>query len=100
MPALKLLTKFEIQGVKGQPRQVQDYAYTDKTAKQVLTWIDQQENPQNRNGLTVAQGPTDTELTAAIQRQTKDSRKRKAKIEKTTKKSSPTESEKTSEVTE
>jgi len=102
IPALKLLTRFEIQGSKGQPRQVQDYAYTDETAKQVSGWIEQQEQPQKLNGFTVeqVQGLSDTELSAFIQQQMKGSRKRKARPGKTTKKPARTESEATSEAAE
>lgn len=98
IPALKLLTRFEIQGFKGQPRQVQDYAYTDETAQQVSGWIEQQQ-PEKANGFTVeqVQGLTDTELNAAIQQQTKGGKKRKPRVTKTTKKPVSTENEKTSQ---
>lgn len=99
IPALKLLTRFEIQGFKGQPRQVHNYAYTDGTAQQVSTWIEQQEQAQKQGGLTVEQVQelTDAELTAAIQQQTKGSKKRKPRATKTTKKPTVTEDEKTPE---
>ncbi|MBB6018833.1 hypothetical protein ACFP9V_24010 [Deinococcus radiopugnans] len=99
IPALKLLTRFEIQGFKGQPRQVQNYAYTDGTAQQVSAWIERQEQTQKQNGFTVeqAQELTDAELNAAIQQQTKGSRKRKPKATKTTKKPASTNEEKTPE---
>lgn len=102
IPALKLLTNFEIQGAKGQPRQVQDYAYTDATAQQVTGWIEQQEQPGKGNGLTVeqAQGLTDAELTAAIQRQNKGSRKRKPRAEKTPKKGATPDSKTLAETAE
>ncbi len=100
IPALKLLTRFEIQGFKGQPRQVQDYAYTDDTAQQVSGWIEQQQ-PEKSNGFTVeqVQGLTDTELSAFIQQQTKGSKKRKPRATKTTKKPAPTGNEETPELT-
>jgi len=102
IPALKLLTRFEIEGSKGQPRQVQDYAYTDETAKQVSDWIEQQEQPQKLNGFTVeqVQGLSDAELSAFIQQQVKGTRKRKPGRGKATKKSARTEGEATPAATE
>ncbi|QLG13591.1 hypothetical protein HLB42_21880 (plasmid) [Deinococcus sp. D7000] len=99
IPALKLLTRFEIQGFKGQPRQVQNYAYTDGTAQQVSAWIERQEQAQTQNGFTVeqAQELTDAELNAAIQQQTKGSKKRKPRAAKTSKKPASTHEEKTPE---
>jgi hypothetical protein len=100
IPALKLLTQFEIQGFKGQPRQVHNYAYTDGTAQQVSAWIEQQEHSQKQGGFTVeqVQALTDTELNAAIQQQTKG-KKRKPRATKTTKKPASTENKKTPELT-
>lgn len=99
IPALKLLTQFEIQGFKGQPRQVQNYAYTDGTAQQVSAWIEQQEQAQKPSGFTVeqAQELTDTELSAVIQQQTKGGKKRKPRAAKTPKKPAPADEEKTPE---
>lgn len=99
IPALKLLTRFEIQGFKGQPRQVQNYAYTDGTAQQVSAWIERQEQTQKQNGFTVeqAQALTDAELNAAIQQQTKGSKKRKPRAAKISKKPASTDEEKTPE---
>jgi hypothetical protein len=101
IPALKLLTRFEIQGFKGQPRQVHNYAYTDGTAKQVSAWIEQQEQSQKQDGFTVEQVQelTDAELNAVIQQQTKGSKKRKPRATKTTKKPVSTENEKAPELT-
>ncbi len=101
IPALKLLTRFEIQGFKGQPRQVHNYAYTDDTAQQVSAWIEQQEQSQKQGGFTVEQVQelTDAELNAAIQQQTKGSKKRKPRTMKTTKKPASIENEKAPELT-
>jgi hypothetical protein len=97
IPALKLLTRFEIQGFKGQSRQVHDYAYTDDTGQQVAAWMEQQEQVQKPSGLTVEQVQqlTDAELSAVIRRQTKGSQKRKPRTTKTTKKPASTENEET-----
>ncbi len=80
IPALKLLTRFEIQGTKGQPRQVQDYAFTDETAGQVIQWIEGQTKPAAK-GFTVEQIQTlsDADLMTLIQQQKKPSRKRRTK---------------------
>lgn len=99
IPALKLLTQFEIQGFKGQARQVHDYAYTDDTGQQVSAWMEQQEQTQKPSGFTVeqVQALTDAELSAVIRRQAKGSRKRKPRAEKTPKKPAPAEDGKTPE---
>ena len=86
-PALKLLTRFEITGSKGQARQVHDYAYTEATALQVADWMLRQEQERPTNGFSREdlQGISDEDLTALIQKQTrvvkasKPRRKRKAK---------------------
>lgn len=102
VPALKLLTRFEIRGFKGQPRQVQDYAYTDDTAEQVSVWIDQQEMSQKMSGFTVdqVQGFTDAELSAFIQQQTSASGKRKVRSGKSTKKQAAADTRTTPKPTE
>lgn len=82
-PALKLLTRFEVQGVKG-PRQVQDYAYTDETAAQVAEWIRQHEKTRGPQGFKAEdlQGMSDAELTNLIHQQSKPIRKRTRKPKK------------------
>lgn len=84
-PALKLLTRFEVQGVKGL-RQVQDYAYTDETAAQVSAWIAKHNQPHDAKGYRAedVQGMTDADLLNLIQQQNKPAkprRKRKPKAE-------------------
>lgn len=84
-PALKLLTRFEVQGVKG-PRQVQDYALTDETAAQVSTWVEKHNQPRAAKGYRAEelQGMTDADLLSLIQQQNrpaKPRRKRKPKGE-------------------
>ena len=83
--ALKLLTRFEVQGVKG-PRQVQDYAYTDETAVQVSAWLERHSQPRVAKGYRAedVQGMTDADLLNLIQQQNKPAkprRKRKPKGE-------------------
>ena len=84
-PALKLLTRFEVQGVKG-PRQVRDYAYTDETAAQVSAWVEKHNQPRAVKGYRAedVQGMTDADLLSLIQQQNKPvkpRRKRKPKAE-------------------
>lgn len=71
IPALKLLTKFEIQNTKGQARQVQDYAFTDETGQQVSQWLNGQEQAKQANGYSVEdiQALSDDDLGALIQQQ-------------------------------
>lgn len=87
IPALKLLTKFEIRSTKGQPRQVQDYAFTDEIAKQVGRWIESQLKPEVK-GFTVEQIQTlsDADLMSLIQQQKKPIRKRRNKTKAATEK--------------
>ena len=68
LPALKLLDHFNIQGTKGQPREVMDYAYTAETEKRVKTWILTQETSVGQKGVTAAQvkSMTDEQLSLAI----------------------------------
>lgn len=85
--ALKLLTRFEIQGTKG-PRQVQDYAYTDETAVQVKKWMEQHERTKGPKGYRTedVRALSDADLAALIQQQAKTPkprRKRKPKGERT-----------------
>lgn len=86
IPALKLLTRFELQNTKEQPRQVQDYAYTGQTGEQVQDWIATQERPHKENGFTVEQVQhlSDDDLSALIQQQRTKPKKRKAKATKNT----------------
>lgn len=93
VPALKLLTKFEIQGTKGQGRQVQDYAFTDETGQQVNQWIIEQERPTLGSGFTVEQVQhlSDEDLSVLIQQQMTKSKKRKAKATRNTKKATNSE---------
>ena len=81
--ALKLLNRFEVQGVKG-PRQVQDYAYTDETAAQVAEWMGQHEKTRGPQGFKAEdlQGMSDAELTNLIHQQSKPIRKRTRKPKK------------------
>lgn len=84
IPALKLLTKFEIQGTKGQPRQVQDFAFTDGTGEQVRQWLNEQEQPKQAKGYRVEdiQTLSDDDLGALIQQQQQPKKKRKARAKK------------------
>lgn len=84
IPALKLLTHFELQNTKGQPRQVQDYAFTGQTGGQVQDWITTQERPRKENGFTVEQVQhlSDDDLNALIQQQRAKPKKRKARAAK------------------
>lgn len=93
IPALKLLTKFQIQNTQGQPRQVQDYAFTDETVGQVAQWIEGQAKPEVK-GFTVEQVQTlsDADLMALIQQQRKPAKKRKPRADKGSKKTTNTES--------
>lgn len=92
IPALKLLTKFEIQGTKGQPRQVQDFAFTDGTGEQVKQWLNEQEQPKQVKGYSVEdiQTLSDDDLSALIQQQQQSKKKRKAKAKKSPKATAPT----------
>ena len=93
-PALKLLTQFEVQGLRG-PRQVQDYAYTDETATQVKEWIEQHETRRTRQGVKLEdlQGMSDAELAALIQQQSKPARKRTSRKQKTPTRTAPNDSQ-------
>lgn len=84
VPALKLLTKFEIQGTKGQARQVQDYAFTDEIGQQVRQWLREQEQLKQPSGYTVEQlqAMSDDDLSALIQQQQQPKKKRKARAKK------------------
>lgn len=78
VPALKLLTRFNLMGAKGQPRTVFDYAYTEQHAPQVAAWFaEQQVTPRVSGGITAEQaaGMTDEQLMALIQ-QAKTTKKR------------------------
>lgn len=81
IPALKLLTLFDLVGSKGQARHVQDYAYTDETAGQVVKWLEQQEKTKGPRGVTAEdlQGMTDAELTTLIHQQNRPTKKRSAR---------------------
>lgn len=91
IPALKLLTKFEIQNTKGQPRQVQDYAFTDETGQQVSQWLKEQQQPKQTGGYTFEQLQTisDQELSRLIEQQRQPKKKRKAKAKKNPKETAP-----------
>ena len=97
IPALKLLTKFEIQNTKGQPRQVQDYAFTDDTGKQVGEWLKQQEQPKQTGGYTVEQlqSYSDQELSRLIEQQRQPKKKRKPRAKKNPKETVPVQTETT-----
>ena len=92
IPALKLLTRFQIQNTEGQPRQVQDYAFTDEIAGQVMQWIEGQTKPEAK-GFTVEQIQTfsDADLMALIQQQRKPTKKRKPRADKGSKKTTITD---------
>ena len=83
-PALKLLTRFDLVGTKGQARKVQDYAYTGETAEQVLKWVKQHEQARTPRGVKVEdlQGMTDAQLTALIQQQARPTKKRNTRKQK------------------
>lgn len=95
IPALKLLTKFEIQNTKGQPRQVQDYAFADETGQQVRQWLTEQQQPKQTSGYTVEQiqSISDQDLNALIQRQRQPKKKRKARAKSVSKVASPIQGE-------
>lgn len=84
LPALKLLTRFEIQGAKGQPRQVADYAFTQASQQHISDWLGKSEAQKVQRGLTAeqVQAMTDEQLSALIQQQHKPLRKRRTKKEK------------------
>lgn len=94
LPALKVLTRFEILRTDGQPRQVQDFVYTDEVGQQVSSWIDNQLEPQAK-GLTLeqVQAMSDDDLTALIQQQTKTPKKRKVRADKGVKKTKNAEAQ-------
>lgn len=85
--ALKLLSRFELTGSKGQARQVHDYAYTDATAQLITEWMSQQVQTRSARGLRREDlaGLSDADLSALIERQQepqkriKPKRKRKAR---------------------
>lgn len=81
IPALKLLTRFDLTGSKGQGRKVFDYAYTATTAEQIRAWIKKNENTPTPQGVTAedAQGMTDEQLTALIKAQRKPVKRRTTK---------------------
>lgn len=81
LPALKLLTRFDLTGSKGQGRQVFDYAYTTATAEQVRGWMEKHEKPPAPQGVTAedVQGMTDEQLTALIKAQRKPAKRRTTK---------------------
>lgn len=95
IPALKLLTKFEIQGTKGQARQVQDYAFTDETGQQVGQWLREQKQSRQTSGYTVEQLQTvsDQELSALIEQQRQPKKKRKARAKKNPKETASVQGE-------
>ena len=68
VPALKLLTRFEITGSKGQMRQVSDYAYPQVNSEQVAQWITQHTSHPQQKGVTSeqAQAMSDDDLMIAI----------------------------------
>ncbi|WP_027460665.1 hypothetical protein [Deinococcus murrayi] len=81
VPALKLLTRFDLTGSKGQGRQVFEYAYTTATAEQVRAWIAKHEKTPAPQGVTAedVQGMTDEQLTALIKAQRKPVKRRNTK---------------------
>lgn len=81
VPALKLLTRFDLTGSKGQARQVFEYAYTTATAEQVRAWIAKHEKIPAPQGVTAkdVQGMTDEQLTALIKAQGKPVKRRSTK---------------------
>ena len=81
VPALKLLTRFDLTGSKGQGRQVFDYAYTTATAEQVKVWMEKHEKTPTPQGVTAedVQGMTDEQLTALIKAQRKPVKRRNTK---------------------
>lgn len=86
LPALKLLSRFELQGAKGQTRSVFDYAFTHSSQQQISEWLSQNEIQKVQRGLTAeqVQQMSDEELSALIQQQNKPNRKRRTKKEKAT----------------
>ena len=69
VPALKLLTRFELTSTKGQPREVADYAYPSTANAQVEQWLTEQTtSAENKKGVTAeqVQAMSDDELSAAI----------------------------------
>lgn len=81
LPALKLLSRFELIGSKGQSRAVFDYAYATSMAPQLATWLAERQESSTRGGITADQARqmSDEELTALIAQQQSPKRPRKAR---------------------
>lgn len=81
IPALKLLTRFDLIGSKGQGRQVFDYAYTTTTAEQIKAWSAKYEKHPTSQGITAedVQGMSDEQLTALIKAKSKPLKRRSSK---------------------
>lgn len=81
LPALKLLTRFDLTGSKGQGRQVFDYAYTTATAEQVRAWLEKHGKTPTPQGVTAedVHDMTDEQLTALIKAQRKPVKRRNTK---------------------
>jgi len=81
LPALKLLTRFDLKGSKGQMRRVFDYAYTTTTAEQVKAWMEKNSKVPTSRGTTAddVQIMTDEQLTALIKAQRRPVKRRTLK---------------------
>lgn len=87
LPALKLLSRFELIGSKGQSRAVFDYAYATSMAPQLATWLAERQESSTRGGITADQARqmSDEELNALIAQQQSPKRPRKARKPRGTK---------------
>ncbi|WP_145999584.1 hypothetical protein [Deinococcus sp. UR1] len=85
IPALKLITRFELTGSRGQTRQVFDYAYTFASAGQIKAWMDSQKKIPNAKGVAVEdlETMTDAQLNALIKAQRKPVKRRNGKRKNT-----------------
>lgn len=85
LPALKLLDKLTVTGVKGEPLSRADFIFPGSAEPQIRAWTERHEaKSSTRQGLTRSEAErlTDQQLTALIAKQTAPKKTRKPRAKK------------------